>query len=78
MVGFISQYFIRNYRPRFFKKYLWILSGALDTGASFVMFILAFAVYGAAGKARPFPTWWGNLTETAEFLDHCPNPKHLK
>jgi hypothetical protein len=33
-----------------------------------VIFILSFAVFGASGKAHPFPTWWGHPTG---YPDHC-------
>jgi hypothetical protein len=43
-----------------YKKYNYILGGALDGGAQVAIFILSFAVFGAAGTDRPFPGWWGN------------------
>ena len=33
---------------------------ALDGGSQVVIFILSFAVYGAANVAVSFPYWWGN------------------
>ena len=36
-------------------KYNYILGGALDGGAQVMIFILSFAVFGAAGVQKPFP-----------------------
>ncbi|KAK6903319.1 hypothetical protein I203_108584 [Kwoniella mangroviensis CBS 8507] len=41
-----------------------------DGGSLFVLFILSFAVFGAGGPSKPFPTWWGNPEGN---VDHCPN-----
>ena len=37
-------------------KYNYILGGALDGGAQVMNFILSFAVFGAVGTQRPFPS----------------------
>ena len=37
-------------------KYNYILGGALDGGAQVMIFILSFAVFGASGTPRPFPS----------------------
>ena len=71
LAGILTQVYWRTYHPKSFKKYNYILGGALDGGAqgelerssassaltvSIVMiFILSFAVFGAAGTERPFP-----------------------
>ena len=34
-------------------------SSALDGGTQVMVFILSFAVEGAAGKSHLFPQWWG-------------------
>jgi hypothetical protein len=73
--GFFAQFYIRNYHPRIYKEYLWILSGAINTGCSLAMFILSFAVYGAVGNMHAFPRWWGNHTEAGDYVDHCPKHK---
>ncbi|KAL0058232.1 hypothetical protein AAF712_015099 [Marasmius tenuissimus] len=54
-VGLVSQLWLRRYHPGWYKKYNYILGGALDGGAQVMVFILAFAVFGASGVERPFP-----------------------
>lgn len=56
LVGIISQVWLRLYHPGWFKKYNYILGGALDGGAQMMIFILSFAVFGASGTPRPFPS----------------------
>ncbi|WVQ69693.1 uncharacterized protein L199_007913 [Kwoniella botswanensis] len=68
--GFFTQYYLRNYRPHFFKNYSYLVTAAFDGGSLFVLFILSFAVFGAGGPSKPFPTWWGNPEGN---VDHCPN-----
>ncbi|CAA7267213.1 unnamed protein product [Cyclocybe aegerita] len=60
VIGFISQWWLRTRRPRWFVKYNYLLSAALDGGSQVILFILSFAVFGASGNEVPFPSWWGN------------------
>ncbi|KAF8182044.1 oligopeptide transporter [Pholiota molesta] len=60
IVGLVSQLWLRRYHPGWYKKYNYILGGALDGGAQVMIFVLSFAVFGASGKGKPFPTWAGN------------------
>jgi hypothetical protein len=53
--GLVSQVWLRRYHPRWFRKYLYVLGGAIDGGTQTIVFILAFAVFGASGVSRPFP-----------------------
>jgi hypothetical protein len=55
IVGLVSQLWLRRYHPGWYKKYNYILGGALDGGAQVMIFILSFAVFGASGSQRPFP-----------------------
>jgi len=55
IVGLVSQLWLRNYHPGWYRKYNYILGGALDGGAQVMIFILSFAVFGASGVQRPFP-----------------------
>lgn len=68
VVGIFSQIWLRRRHPRIYNKYNYLIGAALDGGSQIVIFILSFAVFGASGKARPFPTWWGN---PATNPDHC-------
>ncbi|KAJ9474234.1 putative Oligopeptide transporter 1 (putative) [Pseudozyma hubeiensis] len=70
-VGFFAQFYLRKYRPRWFNKYNYIVSAALDGGTQTLVFILTFAVFGGSGKSRPFPTWAGNPDPTVHNLDYC-------
>lgn len=67
-VGVFSQVWLRRRHPNIYNKYNYLIGAALDGGSQLVIFLLSFAVYGASGKAHPFPTWWGNPTGNP---DHC-------
>ncbi|KAJ7581065.1 OPT oligopeptide transporter [Mycena floridula] len=69
VIGWISQYWLRKHRPRWFIKYNYLASAALDGGSQVILFILSFAVFGASGNAVLFPVWWGN-SETLS-VDRC-------
>ncbi|KAI0781468.1 oligopeptide transporter [Trametes elegans] len=69
IVGLVSQLWLRRYHPGWYKKYNFILGGALDGGAQVMVFILSFAVFGASGTPRPFPAWWGNPAQGN--VDYC-------
>ena len=71
LVGLISQGWIRTRYPGLFRKYNYIVGAGWDGGSLFVIFILSFAVFGAAGTEHPFPTWAGN---PAGYPDYCPDP----
>jgi len=71
IAGFFVQFYLRNYRPRIFKDYSYLVTGAFDGAALTATFILSFAVFGAGGKAIPFPNWWGN-NAAANTMDFCP------
>ncbi|OKL56164.1 hypothetical protein UA08_08584 [Talaromyces atroroseus] len=68
--GFFVQYYLRNYHPRLFKDYSYLITGAFDGASLTVLFILSFAVFGAGGRSVPFPAWWGNNVNGN--YDFCP------
>ncbi|KAF4840159.1 Oligopeptide transporter 4 [Colletotrichum siamense] len=68
-VGVFSQFWLRRRRPRIYNKYNYLIGAALDGGSQLIIFILSFAVFGASGNPHPFPTWWGNPSDTNP--DHC-------
>ncbi|KAI0472704.1 OPT oligopeptide transporter [Xylariaceae sp. FL0804] len=70
VAGFYVQFYLRNHRPRLFKDYSYLITGAFDGAALFVLFILSFAVFGAGGPSKPFPSWWGNNVDG--YYDLCP------
>ena len=71
VIGFFAQFYLRRYRPRWFNKYNYIVSAALDGGTQTLVFILTFAVFGGSGKSHPFPTWAGNPSASVHNLDYC-------
>ncbi|KAJ5738118.1 OPT superfamily oligopeptide transporter [Penicillium malachiteum] len=71
IAGFYVQYYLRNYRPRIFKDYSYLITGAFDGASLTVLFVLSFAVFGAGGVSHAFPTWWGNNADGN--YDLCPS-----
>ncbi|KAM6516931.1 hypothetical protein FSOLCH5_007880 [Fusarium solani] len=67
-VGVFSQVYLRRRLPNIYNKYNYLIGAALDGGSQIIIFILSFAVFGASGKERPFPTWWGRPDGNP---DHC-------
>ncbi|KAJ7027092.1 OPT oligopeptide transporter [Mycena alexandri] len=57
LLAIFSQYYLRKYRPTWFRKYNFLMSAALDGGTSVMIFVYTFAVGGGSGKSIPFPTW---------------------
>jgi OPT family small oligopeptide transporter len=57
VLAIVSQYYLRKYRPKWFRKYNFLLSAALDGGTQIMVFVWSFAVGGAGGTAIPFPNW---------------------
>jgi hypothetical protein len=70
VTGIISQFYLRKYRTNWFIKYNYILSAGIDGGAQVISFILTFAVFGASGKAVPFPAYFGNNHYKGNY-DYC-------
>ncbi|KAM0250023.1 hypothetical protein ACHAQJ_008792 [Trichoderma viride] len=70
LAGFFTQFYLRNYRPRIFKDYSYLITGAFDGASLTALFILSFAVFGAGGPSVPFPSWWGNNVNG--YYDFCP------
>ncbi|KAH8093252.1 oligopeptide transporter [Cristinia sonorae] len=69
ILGLVSQLWLRKYHPGWYRKYNYLLGGALDGGAQVLVFILSFAVFGASGAAKPFPAWVGNPAQGN--VDYC-------
>ncbi|GAA5888097.1 hypothetical protein JCM16303_001503 [Sporobolomyces ruberrimus] len=62
LVSFLSQFYALRYRPRWFEKYNYVLSSALDAGTSINALIIYLFGLGS------FFTWWGNSSIDTE---HC-------
>ncbi|KAK4519455.1 uncharacterized protein ATC70_009691 [Mucor velutinosus] len=67
----VSQYYVKRRYRDWFVKYNYLISTALDSGTSLMVFIIAMGLYGgASGVSYPFPTWWGNRDDL-KYMDHC-------
>ncbi|KAF4583571.1 hypothetical protein EYR38_002324 [Pleurotus pulmonarius] len=55
IIGLLSQLWLRKWHPGWYKKYNYILGGAMTGGAQVMIFILSFVVFGASGVERKFP-----------------------
>ncbi|WJX70346.1 Oligopeptide transporter 3 [Trifolium repens] len=62
LTGMIFNYFVFRFHKRWWQKYNYILSAALDAGTAFMGVLIFFALQNAGHNLK----WWG--TE----LDHCP------
>ncbi|KAI0732699.1 OPT oligopeptide transporter [Fomitopsis betulina] len=71
-LGILSQWWVRTRYPRWFTKYNYIVAAALDGGTQIIVFILNFALFGAAGHPVAFPNWWGN--DLSLSADRCLAP----
>ncbi|EPS95634.1 OPT oligopeptide transporter [Fomitopsis schrenkii] len=60
VIGLFTQWWLRTHCPRWFVEYNYLVAAAMDAGTQVVIFILNFAIFGAAGTAYQFPQWWGN------------------
>ncbi|KAF4623976.1 hypothetical protein D9613_001694 [Agrocybe pediades] len=60
LVGFIFNYCIRRFHFRWWMRYNYILSAALDAGVVFAMVIIFFSLQ-LAKKEGVQLNWWGNL-----------------
>ncbi|KAI8979247.1 OPT family small oligopeptide transporter [Mycotypha africana] len=66
-----SQLYMKRYHRNWFVKYNYLISTALDSGTSLMVFIIAMALYGGvSGVNLPFPSWWGNRTDL-KYMDQC-------
>ncbi|KAF8993551.1 peptide transporter MTD1 [Cyathus striatus] len=57
ILALFSQYYLRKYRPGWFRKYNFLLSAALDGGTQVMVFVYTFAVGGGSGKVTDMPYW---------------------
>ncbi|KAH9825132.1 putative oligopeptide transporter [Melampsora americana] len=73
IIGLMSQFYARRYRPEWFKKYNYVCSAALDGGAQIVILILAIFFQGGAGYQVKFPTYFLNPDPSIP-KDYCYMP----
>ena len=72
IIGVFGQYFLRKYRPRYFVKWNYLVSAAMDGGTQVLVFLLTFAVDGGSGTARPFRVWAGNHANNVDYCMYNP------
>jgi len=66
-VGFISQFYMRKYHFKWYKKYNYILCAALDGGTQIAVVLLAFLFQGGAGFQVKIPTYFLNPEGTRDY-----------
>ncbi|KAF8606444.1 OPT superfamily oligopeptide transporter [Ceratobasidium sp. AG-I] len=68
VIGFLFQYVIRKRNFRWWSKFNYALSAALDSGSLLAIIFIFFAIQLPKGD-EPIPTWWGNdvFTHTADY-----------
>ncbi|KAA8545686.1 hypothetical protein F0562_020863 [Nyssa sinensis] len=72
LVGTIFNFFIFRYRKKWWQRYNYILSAALDAGVAFMAVLLYFSV----GLENKGLTWWGTNGEHCD-LATCPTAKGI-
>ncbi|KAF9126693.1 hypothetical protein BGW39_006440 [Mortierella sp. 14UC] len=79
VVCIIFQGYLYRYRNSWWKKYVYILSAALDTGAAFTgLVVFLFLGGGLSPKmAVEIPSWWGNYrSDDAEMVKKFNKPNY--
>ncbi|KAG0255060.1 hypothetical protein DFQ27_006482 [Actinomortierella ambigua] len=66
-VGFIFAYWIRRHHHRWWARYNYLTSAAMDCGLAISALAIFFCLQSWGGA---FPHWWGNPQD--ELIDHCP------
>lgn len=70
-VGTIFNFFVFRYRKKWWQRYNYILSAALDAGVAFMAVLLYFIV----GLENRNISWWGNNDPEHCDLATCPTAK---
>lgn len=71
VIVLISQGYIKRRHSAWFAKHNYLISAALDSGTSLMVFLISIILYGGAGgPAYMFPNWWGNNGD-ATYMDNC-------
>ncbi|KAI5661302.1 hypothetical protein M9H77_20625 [Catharanthus roseus] len=73
IVGTIFNFFIFRYRKKWWQRYNYILSAALDAGVAFMAVLLYFSV----GMENKELNWWGTNGEHCQ-LASCPTAKGIE
>lgn len=67
LLAVFSQYYLRRYRPGWFRKYNFLASAALDGGTQVMVFVYTFAVGGGSGKVVDMPLWGLNPAGNPDY-----------
>lgn len=70
IVGFLSGFVVYRYKPEWWQRHNYVLSGALDAGLAFMGVVL----YLCLGLEEISIDWWGNNLDGCP-LAHCPTAK---
>ncbi|KAK6250777.1 Oligopeptide transporter [Theobroma cacao] len=70
IVGFLSGFVVFKYRPQWWKRYNYVLSGGLDAGTAFMTVLLFITLQSKDIDLQ----WWGNKGEGCP-LAACPTAK---
>ncbi|KAL5551532.1 hypothetical protein UlMin_001708 [Ulmus minor] len=70
LVGFLSGFVVYRYRPEWWRRHNYVLSGALDAGLAFMGVLLYFCL----GLEDVSLSWWGNDLDGCS-LASCPTAK---
>jgi len=73
IVGFLSGFVVFRYKPEWWKRHNYVLSGALDAGLAF----MAVLLYLCLGLEDIGMSWWGNDLDGCS-LAHCPTAKGVQ
>ncbi|VFQ72625.1 unnamed protein product [Cuscuta campestris] len=72
VVGFVFGFGVYRYKPKWWERYNYVLSGGLDAGTAF-MTIFIFFVFQSRGVSL---NWWGNNVDGCP-LASCPTAKGI-
>ncbi|XP_051133931.1 oligopeptide transporter 4-like [Andrographis paniculata] len=73
LTGTIFNFFVFRYRKRWWQRYNYILSAALDAGVAF----MAVALYFSLSMENRSVDWWGTQGEHCKFAT-CPTAKGIR
>ncbi|KAI9324115.1 OPT oligopeptide transporter [Zopfochytrium polystomum] len=73
LIGIVSQYYMRNYRPAWFNKFNYLLAAGLDAGTQVAVFIMTLTLFGGAGITATMPHYFLNpdISNSTGGLDYC-------
>ncbi|MQL73878.1 hypothetical protein Taro_006205 [Colocasia esculenta] len=75
VVGTVFNFFVFKYRKRWWQRYNYVLSAALEAGVAFMAVLLYFSV----GMENKTINWWGTNSKSTDHCDlaNCPTAKGI-